>query len=143
MISRDLFLLCWSLLYGGLLLVYSSCMENMASVIRRNNNKILKPTPATPDKNCNRKKPDTCPLAGACLTDNLIYKAEVEADNIDPKVYIGPTTWPDGTQFQIALQWPHLNIQAPENLPTPLPCQNISGTRKTQEPTTRFYYDNQ
>ena len=66
-------------------------MENVASVIRRHNNKILKPTPPTPDKNCNCRKPDTCPLAGACLTDNLIYKAEVEADNIDPKVYMGPT----------------------------------------------------
>ena len=68
-----------------------SCMENVASVIRRHNNKILKPTPPTPDKNCNCRKSDTCPLAGACLTDNLIYKAEVEADNIDPKVYIGLT----------------------------------------------------
>ena len=66
-------------------------MENVASVIRQYNNKILKPTPPTPDKNCNCRKPDTCPLAGACLTDNLVYKAEVEADNIDPKVYIGLT----------------------------------------------------
>ena len=66
-------------------------MENVASVIRRHNNKILKPTHPTPDKNCNFRKPDTCPLAIACFRDNLIYKAEIEADNIDSKVYIGLT----------------------------------------------------
>ena len=65
--------------------------KNQADIYNNNNNKILKPTPPTPDKNCNCRKPDTCPLAGACLTDNLIYKAEVEDDNIDPKVYIGLT----------------------------------------------------
>ena len=58
----------------------------MASVIRRHNSKILKRTRPTSDENCNCRKPNSCALAGACLTDNLIYKAEV-----DLKVYIGPT----------------------------------------------------
>ena len=56
-----------------------SCMGNMTNVIRRHNSKIQKPTATTPEKKCTCRKKDDCPLDGACLTNNLVYKAVVTA----------------------------------------------------------------
>ena len=92
-----------------------SCMTNMKNLIRKHNRKILnrntKRTPTarviqssiptvipTPTKNdtpmCNCQKPANCPLGKKCLTESIVYKAEVTtstANNQEKKIYIGMT----------------------------------------------------
>lgn len=79
----------------GNIKVSYSCMNNMASIIKRHNNKILRPTntPPEPKKICNCRKKDDCPLDGACLTQSLVYQATVvtKANQTDKKIYIGMT----------------------------------------------------
>ena len=65
-------------------------MNNMDQIIKAHNNKITNPS-ETPDKPCNCKIKQSCPLNGACQATNIVYKAEV-IDNKDPtnkKTYIG------------------------------------------------------
>ena len=76
-----------------------SCMGNMTNVIRRHSSKIQKPTATTPEKKCNCRKKDDCPLDGACLTNNLVYKAVVTAAGHGNKEYIGMTEHELKTRF--------------------------------------------
>ena len=67
-------------------------MNNMDQIIKAHNNKITNPS-ETPDKPCNCKIKQSCPLNGACQATNIVYKAEV-IDNKDPSpvnkiTYIG------------------------------------------------------
>ena len=71
----------------------------MTNVIRRHNSKIQKPTATTPEKKCNCRKKDDCPLDGACLTNNLVYKAVVTATGHGSKEYIGMTEHKFKTRF--------------------------------------------
>ena len=70
------------------------CMPNMQKIIGKQNSKISnkKDTPPPPP-GCNcRGGPPTCPLAGACLTDQLVYKATVtRADTQHVETYTGLT----------------------------------------------------
>ena len=70
-----------------------SCMSNMARIIKSHKAKILGKVDASSasDKQCNCRKKDLCPLDGACLTNNIVYKATVTAAPGDAKVYIGMT----------------------------------------------------
>ena len=87
------------------------CMENMETVIRKHNNAILtkhakqqdatsndtNQLNSTPTNNvaneCNCRNADQCPLNGNCLTNNVVYQAEITVEN-DPqsKSYIGVTS---------------------------------------------------
>ena len=58
------------------------CMPNMAQAVSRHNVKILsevpqqQPAQLQPGCNC-RRGPNTCPVQGRCLTDNIVYRATV------------------------------------------------------------------
>ena len=66
-----------------------SCMPNVKSIIQSHNKRVIEKTSRTPKKSCNCRK-DTCPLDGACLTENVIYEARVSTSASD-KLYIGST----------------------------------------------------
>ena len=92
---------------SNLKLSYSTC-PNMKQIITAHNRKLLatikppipleeEPTPTTCD--CSeRKKMETggCPLQGKCLTENVVYQAEVVETKVDGQVevqkYVGCTT---------------------------------------------------
>ena len=57
------------------------------------------PTESNQTRSCNCRKPEMCPLDGQCLTDNLVYKATVKADNRPEKIYIGMTENTFKTRF--------------------------------------------
>ena len=68
-----------------------SCIGNMKSLINRHNAKILQTKAPAEAKGCNCRKNSTCPLNRACLTESLVYKATVLAENHEPQTYIGMT----------------------------------------------------
>ena len=68
-----------------------SCMDNLATIIKKHNAKILKPNENTINKECNCRKKSECPLDGECMTPSTIYKATVTSTNREPKAYIGMT----------------------------------------------------
>ena len=52
--------------------------QNMKQIISSHNSKVLrKSADAPPDKTCNCRAKDSCPLEGKCLSDNVIYQATV------------------------------------------------------------------
>ena len=65
-----------------------SCMENMGTIIKRHNSRILKPLSDTTTKGCNCRNKDSCPLNGDCQKENIIYKATVTSEQIT-KYYYG------------------------------------------------------
>ena len=77
-----------------------SCMGNMKSLVNRHNAKILQAKAPTEAKGCNCRKNSTCPLNGACLTESLVYKATVLAENHEPQTYIGMTEHNVKTRFR-------------------------------------------
>ena len=70
-----------------------SCTNNMTSIIRSHNSKILAKDGAhvESNKSCNCRNKDLCPLDGACLVSNVVYKATVATTPGETKVYIGMT----------------------------------------------------
>ena len=70
------------------------CMPNMKRILGRQNSKIANQNsaPATPP-GCNcQGGPPTCPLGGACQTDQLVYKATVtRTDTNHAETYTGLT----------------------------------------------------
>ena len=73
----------------------------MAKIIKSHNAKILGKVDASSasDKQCNCRKKDLCPLDGACLTNNVVYKATVTTAPGDARVYIGMTEHSFKTRF--------------------------------------------
>ena len=73
-----------------------SCMPNMATIIKRHNNKVLRDgkqaseAPADAVR-CNCREKDSCPLDGACQTRSIVYKANVKTDDDVQKEYTGLT----------------------------------------------------
>jgi hypothetical protein len=67
-----------------------SCMPNMEAIISGHNRKLLNvPAPHQERRMCNcRKGPTTCPLEGKCLTQSIIYQADVTEDT-KTSTYIG------------------------------------------------------
>ena len=65
-----------------------SCMENVETIIKRHNAKVLKSEniPDFDDK-CNCR--NDCPMPGNCRAKCIVYKAEVTSENSDKKVYYG------------------------------------------------------
>ena len=67
-------------------------MENMGSIIRKHNKKILSNTPAISDDGCNCRSKDQCPIENKCLSSALVYNATVTTNDSSPgKNYIGLT----------------------------------------------------
>jgi hypothetical protein len=78
-------------------------MENVKSAVSRHKHHILSnTTKATntsdktarviPEKKCNCKKANECPLGKHCLESSLVYQAEVRTrDNGEIKHYVGMT----------------------------------------------------
>ena len=67
-----------------------SCMDNMETIIKAHNSKIInKDHNKTPEK-CNCRKKEDCPLPGKCTIQNVIYEAKVKTPN-EEKTYIGLT----------------------------------------------------
>ena len=56
-----------------------SCMNNIKTIISNHNKaEISKPTHNDEEnKNCNCRKPNTCPMDGSCNAQNIVYQAEV------------------------------------------------------------------
>ena len=67
-------------------------MENMASIIKRHNRKIIGNNYKNTEEGCNCRDKNKFPLENKCLSTGLVYKACVSADeNIEVKNYIGLT----------------------------------------------------
>ena len=69
------------------------CMPNMKQILGRHNSKVSQEDAPAPPPGCNcRGGPPTCPLNGACLTDQLVYKATVtRTDTNHKETYTGLT----------------------------------------------------
>ena len=68
-------------------------MNNMTSIISGHNAKVLNSNIGVNNggKECNCRKHDWCPLNGARLTESIIYKASVSANNLPTKPCNGVT----------------------------------------------------
>ena len=70
-----------------------SCTDNLQTIIKKHNRKILgtSKTPNT-ENNCNCKKKNDCPLKNNCLTQSVVYNANVTTESdTTGKNYIGLT----------------------------------------------------
>ena len=67
-----------------------SCMNNIKTIISNHNKaEISKPTHNDEEnKNCNCRKPNTCPMDGSCNAQNIVYQAEVTTPTTR-ETYIG------------------------------------------------------
>ena len=63
-----------------------SCMNNISSILSTHNKNILNQKQTS--FGCNGRNKDNCPPDGECLTPNIIYCADIPADN-DHKFYYG------------------------------------------------------
>ena len=70
--------------------VSCSCMENIKSLINNHNVKVLNNT-AEIQESCNCRNKNNCPLDGKCLTQNILYEAQITSNqlNYKQKIYIG------------------------------------------------------
>ena len=77
-------------------------MNNVGSIIRSHNTKVLCPSnnsPSTPPRTCNCRRAGECPLNGKCLTECIVYKATVSVPTRPARVYYGLTEGPFKTRF--------------------------------------------
>ncbi len=77
------------------------CMPNIKAIIAGHNKHILRKsdTATNPTRQCNcRGGQNACPVDGQCLTESLIYKAEV-TNTTKPATYIGNTSNTFKTRF--------------------------------------------
>ena len=89
-----------SLLNRNSVKVSYKCLPNMASIISKNNSKVLniQQGQIAPSEGCNCRIKAECPLPGKCLTPKLIYQATVETLN-KKETYIGLSAPPFKTRF--------------------------------------------
>ena len=64
------------------------CTSNLGNIIKQDNSKILKGTPAPQLQQCNCRIKQNCPLNGRCLTSCIVYTATVTT-NFDTHTYYG------------------------------------------------------
>ena len=65
-------------------------MKNIDSVIKSHNQRVIrqaKPHDAEPNRKCNCRQKDQCPLRGRCLETAVVYKATVRHDNEEKSYY--------------------------------------------------------
>ena len=60
-----------------------SCMQNMASIIQKHNTNLLKDPVASTAKECSCRQNFSCPLAEKCLSECLVYHAQVDRSDIN------------------------------------------------------------
>ena len=66
-----------------------SCMENVAHIIKKHNQRISS-RKEKPKPSCNCKNKDKCPMNGKCQVQNVVYKCTVSATpNFPKRVYLG------------------------------------------------------
>ena len=67
-----------------------SCMQNIKSIRKNHNIKVLNNTAET-EESCNCRNKNNFPLDGKCLTPNIIYEAQITSNQLDykQKIYIG------------------------------------------------------
>ena len=68
-----------------------SCMENMGTIIKKHNNKILRAPTTSEPAGCKCRDKTKCPLPKRCETKALIYKATITSAG-EQKNYIGLTS---------------------------------------------------
>ena len=73
-----------------------SCLPNVASIIRSNNRRKLKPSEV--EKLCNCRVKTECPLRGECQAQSTVYEATIETDN-DSRTYVGVSEPPFKTRY--------------------------------------------
>ena len=64
-----------------------SCTDNMARIVN-SHNKAIEHRVVPPTRTCNCRNELNCPLDGKCLTNTIVYKAEVKSQE-GTKAYIG------------------------------------------------------
>ena len=68
-------------------------MDNMTSIISGHNKKVINPGNETNSKTCNFRNKYSSPLDNKCLTNKIVYKAEIKTKNrineLSTKVYFG------------------------------------------------------
>ena len=60
-----------------------SCRQNIGSVIQNHNTNLLKHPVASTAKECSFRQNSDCPLAAKCLSECLVYHAQVKRSDID------------------------------------------------------------
>ena len=70
-----------------------SCMNNVKNSISNHNHRVLeKRNEPSSERNCNCRVKEECPLSGKCLSESVVYKAEITpTDDGDTKEYVGMT----------------------------------------------------
>ena len=68
-----------------------SGLPNIKSIINAHNRKVLYPSPAISRRTCNCINTSQCPLQQRCLSNNILYKANITplGENLETKVYYG------------------------------------------------------
>ena len=68
-----------------------SCMPNMKSRINIHNKKVTKAKPSAQARTCNCINKSKCPLNNKCLSNNVLYKANITSasENYRNKIYHG------------------------------------------------------
>ena len=78
-------------------------MQNMASVIQYHNTNLLKDLVASTTKECSCRQKSNCPLAEKCLSECLVYHAQVDRSDINQAKVIMVLA----KKFQRVLQQPY------------------------------------
>lgn len=82
----------------GTLKVSYSCLPSMASVIRSSNRRLRRDPP--PEKGCNCRRKEQCPLEGNCQAECVVYRAAVTDQQTGEEMdYIGLTALPFKQRF--------------------------------------------
>ena len=68
-----------------------SCNKNLDRIIKNHNQKLLNKENEAEKQKCNCQKPEKCPLNGECLSESIVYKATISAEQTKTKTYIGMT----------------------------------------------------
>ena len=68
-----------------------SCLDNITNIISSHNEKVTNSDNKTNGKSCNCRNKSNCSLDTKCLTNKIVYKAEVEANDgineLSTKIY--------------------------------------------------------
>ena len=79
-----------------------SCMPNMKNIMKQQNEHLLREEQEDEHQSCNCENIENCPLNGQCLTDNLVYTADVVYNDGEEDVqdtYHGSTAGPFKTRW--------------------------------------------
>ena len=77
-------------------------MQKMASVIQNHSTDLLKDTVAPIPKKCSSRQKFNCPLVEKCVSECLVYYAQVDRPDINQTKLL----WYLRTKFQKVLQQP-------------------------------------